>query len=275
MTTTKFTPAVYRDSTHTAIVIDRTDVAVHFIPLATLRIEKLSAKAFDKEWTAYPEYPVRRAAEVYLGAGQYRAIPAQTCEHLNGIVANPATAYPTFESTQGNSKMATSPKASPAARNGINSVVDSSKKPAATPLKGKPTPVAAKAVPAKAAPAKAVPAKAAPVAAKAAPAAAKGKPAPAPAPAPAKVATKSPVKAAPAATDSAKPGRTRLPSDVAFKVVDTSRVKRGFLMEFVEKAQQLKKFTRDQIEAEFAHREANDTNTYFPYCVGKGIFAHA
>jgi hypothetical protein len=219
-------------------------------------------RSFDSEWTAYPEYPVRRAAEVYLGAGQYRTIPAQAREHLNKIVADPATAYPTFESTQGKLKMASK---APAPRNGINSVVESSKKPvkaAAAPAAAKPpvkaaakaaaAPAAAK-PPVKAAPAKAAPAKAAP--AKAAPA-----------------------KAAPtakAAPEGAKPGRTRLPDNVKYKVADTSRVKRGFLAEFVAKAQSLKVFTRAQIEATFAEREAKDTNTYFPYCVGKGIFEAA
>ena len=258
------TPAVYRDQSHSAIVIDRSATHVSFIPLATLKVEKVALRAFDAEWVAYPEYPVRRAAEVFLGAGAYRTIPAQVREHLSRIVADPATVYPTFESTQGKLKMASK---APAARNGINSVVDSSsKKPAkataaATPVAAKPpvkaatpakaTPVAAKAVPAKA------PVKAAPVAAKAAPAKA--------------VKAAAPAKAA----EAAKPGRTRLPDNVKYKVADTSRVKRGFLAEFVAKAQSLKVFTRAQIEAAFADREAKDTNTYFPYAVGKGIFEAA
>ena len=254
-----FTAAVYRDSSHSAIVVDRTEAHTYFIPLATLKVEKLANKAFDAEWAAYPEYPVRRAAEVYLGAGQYRTIPAQLREHLTRIVADPATVYPTFESTQGKSKMAKAPT-----RNGINSVVDSSKKPvkaAAAPVAADKKPVAAAKPPVKAAPApaaKAVPPKAAP--ARAAPAAVKT----------------APVKAAkPAAVEGAKPGRTRLPDGVKYKVADTSRVKRGFLLEFVEKAQGMKVFTREQLEDAFAAREANDTKTYFPYAVGKGIFAAA
>ena len=256
------TPAVYRDQSHSAIVIDRSATHVSFIPLATLKVEKVALRAFDAEWVAYPEYPVRRAAEVFLGAGAYRTIQAQVREHLSRIVADPATVYPTFESSQGKLKMASK---APAARNGINSVVDSSsKKPAkataAAPVAAKPpvkaaTPAKATPVPAKTAPAKTAPAKTAP--AKAAPA-------------------KAVKAAAPAqAAEAAKPGRTRLPDNVKYKVADTSRVKRGFLAEFVAKAQSLKVFTRAQIEAAFADREAKDTNTYFPYAVGKGIFEAA
>lgn len=251
------TPAVYRDQSHSAIVIDRSATHVSFIPLATLKVEKVALRAFDAEWVAYPEYPVRRAAEVFLGAGAYRTIQAQVREHLSRIVADPATVYPTFESTQGKLKMASK---APAARNGINSVVDSSsKKPAKATAAA--TPVAAK-PPVKAA----TPAKATPVAAKTAPAKAPVKAAPA----------KAVKAAAPAqAAEAAKPGRTRLPDNVKYKVVDTSRVKRGFLAEFVAKAQSLKVFTRAQIESAFADREAKDTNTYFPYAVGKGIFEAA
>jgi hypothetical protein len=251
-----FTAAVYRDSSHSAIVVDRTEAHTYFIPLATLKVEKLSNKTFDADWAVYPEYPVRRAAEVYLGAGQYRTIPVQVREHLTRIVADPATVYPTFESTQGKSKMASK---APAPRNGINSVVESSKKPvkaAAAPVADK-KPVAAAKPPVKAA---APAAKSAPVKA-----AAPAKAAP--------VAAKAPAKAA--AVEGAKPGRTRLPDGVKYKVADTSRVKRGFLLEFVEKAQGMKVFTREQLEAAFATREADDTKTYFPYAVGKGIFEAA
>lgn len=262
-------PAVYRDSSHSAILVDRTDTHAFFIPLATLKVEKVAVRAFDAEWVAYPEYPVRRAAEVYLGAGQYRTIPAQAREHLSKIVADPATAYPTFESTQGKSKMASK---APAPRNGINSVVDSSSASASKkPAKATAAPVAAPAKsPLKAAPVKAAatPAKA-PL--KATPAPAKTVPAKAAAPAKTAVKAAAPVKAEPAA----KPGRTRLPDNVKYKVVDTARVKRGFLAEFVTKAQGLKVFTRAQVEAAFADRDAKDTNTYFPYCVGKGIFGEA
>jgi hypothetical protein len=262
-----FTPAVYRDSTHTAIVIGRTDTHFLYVPLASLKVEKISHKDFASEWVAYPEYPVRRAAEVYLRAGDYRQIPAQTREHLNRIVADPATEYQVFESSSTIIKGTATMAKSPATRNGMSSVKE------ALAHKGKPVKATAPAVDAKpkgkpaTTPAEALK-KGTPVVktdgkpAAAAPVAAKGKPAPA-------------VKGKPAAAAAGdKPARNRIPDDVKYKVVDTSRVKRGFLAEFVAKAQTLKVFTREKLEAEFSER-GGDTRTYFPYCVGKAIFDKA
>jgi hypothetical protein len=277
-----FTPAVYRDNTHTAIVIDRTDTHFLYVPLASLKIEKISHKDFASEWVAYPEYPVRRAAEVYLRAGDYRQIPAQTREHLNRIVADPATEYQVFESSSTIIKGTATMAKSPATRNGMSSV-----KEALAP-KGKPVKATAPAVDAKpkgkpaTTPAEALK-KGTPVVktdGKPVTAATKGKPAPAspvgkPAPA-APVGKPAPaVKVKPAAAAAGdKPARNRIPDDVKYKVVDTSRVKRGFLAEFVAKAQTLKVFTREKLEAEFSER-GGDTRTYFPYCVGKAIFDKA
>jgi len=170
--------------------------------------------------------------------------------------------------------MAKSPATS-TARNGVSSAAEVlSKKP--VKATAAPAPVASK-KPVKATAEANTPAKALAKAVKAEPTKA-----PAKAPAPAKAAapaakTAAPAKAAkPAAVEAAKPGRTRLPDNVKFKVIDTSRVKRGFLQEFVERAQGLKAFTREQIEETFGGR-ANDAKmgTYFPYCVSKGIFAQA
>lgn len=252
-------PAVFFDNSHTAIVLARSATQVTLITLARLTVETMPVKEFDADWSTRTDYPVRRAAEMYLGAGKYRKIPVQVREHLNKIVADPATAYPTFDSlspqpTQKEPTMAKSPKA----RNGIDSVTEATSKPAA------------KAAPAKAAPAKAAPAKAAAKpeakpAVKAAPAKAAAKAAPAPA----KAEPKAPIAAS-------KPGRSKIDEDLKFKIGDLSSVKRGFLAEFVEKAKELKVFSRRTIEAEFGGRE-NDAKmgTYFPYAVGKGIFVPA
>lgn len=262
-------PAVYRDSSHTAIVVARNDTRVTFIPLATLAVTALPLKAFDADWAVFAEYPVRRAAELYLGAGQYRPIPDQARELLTSIASDKALAYPTFESTQptqGKSTMAKKPTSAPAK-------APAAKKAAAatTPFEalekavtGGNTKPAAK-TPAKAPAKAAVPAKAPAKAAVPAKAAAK-----APAKTPAKAAAKT---AEPKATGGA---RLKVEDNVKHKVIDTSRVKRGFLQEYVEAAQGMKVFTRESLEAKWGGR-ANDPKmgTYFPYCVGKGIFGAA
>lgn len=226
------TALVYRDNSRTCIVVDRAD-KVTFISMENLRVETLAAKAFDARFKAYPEYPVRRAAELYLGCKAYRPIQPQACEHLRRIVADKATSYPTFDLLQGKPEMAKKP------RNGLNTVVESATaKPAAKAAKGKPAPA---------------PVKTKPVAA------AKGKPA-----------AEKPV----AKAEAAKPARTKVEDTAKYKIGDTSSVKRGFLQEYVEKASGLKVFTREKLEALYGGRQADaKMGTYFPYCVGKGIFS--
>lgn len=264
--------AVYINSTHTAVVVGKTATHVLYIPLASLKVEKVSLKEFSADWVAYPEYPVRRAAQVYLQAGGYRPIAPQAREHLEAIVADPATEYPTFDvlqSTMQGIKMAKSPatrsaasgkeavKGKPVARASDHAALDKIVVQARTAgPKGKPvvTPIDALKAGKPAPKGKAVAEPAVKAAAKSAPVAAKGKPV--------------------AAADAAKPTRNRIPDDVKYVVVDTARVKRGFLQEFVTAAQGMKVFTREKLEANFAER-GGDTRTYFPYCVGKGIFGQA
>lgn len=230
------TATVYRDNSRTCIVIDRAD-KVTFVSLAHLRVEVLAAKAFDARYKPYPEYPVRRAAELYLGCKAYRSIQPQAREHLSRIVADKATLYPTFDLLQGKPEMAKKP-----ARNGLNTVVESATaKPAAKGAKGKPAPAAVKAKPVAEKPA------------------AKGKPA---------------AEKPAAKTEAAKPARTKVEDTAKYKIGDTSSVKRGFLQEYVEKASGLKVFTREKLEALYGGRQADaKMGTYFPYCVGKGIFS--
>ncbi len=249
-----FAASVYKDGSYTCICIDRTDKTVKFIPMASLDIETATPREFDAQWTMFPEYPVKRAAEKYLLSVQYRTIPAKAHEHLSSIAAE-AAEYATFESlnpvtkpTEGKSQMA-SKKSAP---NGLDTVVSGAKPKAA----GKP---AAKPAAKAAAPAKTKPA----------------------AP-PAKTAAAKPAAkaAAPAKTKPAVPAKAPKAADTAkYKLGDTSQVKRGFMAEYVEKAQALKTFTRDSLEAEFGGRqgspEAQKMGTYFPYAVGKGIFVAA
>lgn len=252
-------PSVYHDQRRTCIVLSRTPSGVSYITLAALSLEKTTIKAFDAEWTEYPEYPVRRAAELYLGAAQYRKIPAQVSELLRGIVEDPSTLYPTFESSIRKYIMAKTTKAAPA---------KTTKTAAAAPAKNPFAALAAAAQLKPATPAKAAPAKAA----KPAAAPAKGtKATPAKAAAPAKAAK---AAAAPAASD--KPARTRVADNTKYKLANTDSVKRGFLLEYVEVARGLKTFTREALEQHWGGRAADaKMGTYFPYCVGKGIFEPA
>ncbi len=260
-------PAVYRDNSHTAIVVSIDDKEVTFIPMATLSVEVMRASAFHADWKAYTEYPVKRAAELYIGAAQYRPIPPAARKLLEGIVADKALDYATFQQpvkpqpTKGTTTMAKAPAktAAPAAKKSANPASPFEALVKGTPAKAAaPAPAAKKAAPA---PAKA-PAKAA------APAAKKAAAAPTPAKAPAKTAAAKPA--------SSPVGRTKIGDDVKHKVGDTSSVKRGFLAEFVEKAQSLKVFTRAQIESHWGGRAADaKMGTYFPYCVAKGIFVAA
>lgn len=254
--------AVYRDGSHTCIFLSETDKLVAFISMDTLKVEAASTKTFHARWAEYPEYPVRRAAELYLACAAYRSIDAKTREHLSAIVASKATLYPPFDANLRKSTMAKKTPVTP----------QTEAKPAANPFealqRGKPvtSKLAAKA----AAPAKAAKTAAPTKAAKA----------------PAKAAAEPPHNrratdkvAAPAKTTAAageKPARLKVADTAKYKVVDTSRVKRGFLAEYVEKAQAMKVFTRDSLEANWGGRDSDaKMGTYFPYCVGKGIFGAA
>lgn len=133
-------PAVFRELglSYTCILLNEGAKFVQFIPMASLKIEKMEARAFYQKWEEYKEYPVRRAAELYLGAGVYREIGDKEREHLNAIVANPATVYqlaPTTvnkeENIMATAKKTPAKKAAPKKEaNGINTVVTGAKPPA-------------------------------------------------------------------------------------------------------------------------------------------------
>lgn len=80
-------PAVYRrkGQSYTCITTKEDAKFVHFIPMATLQLERAERRDFHTEWEEYPEYPVRRAAELYLGSGEYREIGPKETAHLEAI----------------------------------------------------------------------------------------------------------------------------------------------------------------------------------------------
>lgn len=134
---------------YTCIRVSEGAKFVHFIPMETLRLEKLDGREFYQVWEEFKEYPVRRAAELYLGAGDYREIGDKEREHLAAIVANPATIYdlapPTVKedhimATAKTAPAKTAPAKAPAktkAASGIDTVVNGAKPPkaAAAPAK--------------------------------------------------------------------------------------------------------------------------------------------
>lgn len=268
-------PAVYRDNSHTAIVVRIEDKEVTFIPMATLNVEVMRAAAFHAEWKAYGEYPVKRAAELYIGAAQYRPIPDKARKLLEAIVADKALDYATFQQPvkpqpqpqpqpKGTTTMAKTP--APAAKKAAPAAAKTAASPFEALVKGTPAKAAAPAAKkAPAAPAKA-PAKAA------APAAKKATSAPAPAKAAAKDTGRRTQEADRRQGSTAPVGRSKIDDNAKHKVGDTSSVKRGFLAEFVEKAQSMKTFTRATLEAHWGGRAADaKMGTYFPYCLAKGI----
>lgn len=80
-------PAVYRrhGQSYTCITTKEDAKYVHFIPMATLQLERAERRDFYAEWGEYPEYPVRRAAELYIGSGEYREIGPKELAHLEAI----------------------------------------------------------------------------------------------------------------------------------------------------------------------------------------------
>ena len=248
----------------------------YYIPMDSLGLKKADNREFHDEWEEFPEYPVRRAAELYLGATQYREMSPKAQEHLERIVADPATPYdpariiPLKEEPQMTDVKKTAPAKQPA-----TSKVAAAKQPATSKV------AAAKQAEAKPlAPAKKAPAKAArsmyfmvnevmKAGAKRA-AAAGAKPAKAAAKAPAKQAA--PAKAEP----KAKGGTARKPDDRKYTVGDDSSIKRGISRDFVDTAKKLKKFTRAGLVEAFKDKaDEEHIVRYVYYFVGKQVFVPA
>lgn len=112
-------PAVYRrlGQSYSCITTNEDLKYVYFIPMATLQLERVARRDFYAEWGEYPDYPVRRAAELYLGVGDHREIGPEVTTRLKAIQAG-APAYNLDESFQPKVKepqMATVAKKQPAA----------------------------------------------------------------------------------------------------------------------------------------------------------------
>ena len=148
---------------YTCVRVSEGPKFVHFIPMDTLQLTKQVAEEFYQEWGEYTEYPVRRAAELYLGAGEYREIGIEERKHLEAIVADPATVYdlapqpvPKSQEVYTMATAKTAPAKTPAAKPGKTAAAAPAGKNPAKPAKNGMDTVVTGAKPAKnAAPAKA------------------------------------------------------------------------------------------------------------------------
>ena len=80
-------PAVYRrrGQSYSCITTKEDAKFVYFIPMETLKLEKAERREFHEGWEEFSDYPVRRAAELYLGAGEFREIGPKELAHLEAI----------------------------------------------------------------------------------------------------------------------------------------------------------------------------------------------
>ena len=80
-------PVVYRrrGQSYSCITTKEDAKFVYFIPMETLKLEKAERREFHEGWEEFSDYPVRRAAELYLGAGEFREIGPKELAHLEAI----------------------------------------------------------------------------------------------------------------------------------------------------------------------------------------------
>ena len=86
---------VYRDAErHTCIVLSLHEL-VEFIPMHPLMvtIEREGLDRFQRRYTLYETYPVKRAAELYLYTETFKQFSAEAREALQRIVDNPVYNY--------------------------------------------------------------------------------------------------------------------------------------------------------------------------------------
>lgn len=81
-----------RGTSYTCIRVGVGSKFTSFIPLETLTLSKTDNREFHDEWEEYTEYPVRRAAELYLKA-PHRQIDSKTKAQLAAIIVDPTTVY--------------------------------------------------------------------------------------------------------------------------------------------------------------------------------------
>lgn len=221
------TAAVFRakGSSHTCIRVSEGSKFVHFVPMESLKLERMEAREFYNEWEEFTTYPVRRAAQLYLGATQYREMDDKAREHLESIVADPATVFDARIFPQPKEETIMNAPAKQPATSKLASKASAA--PAKTKVAGK----ADTKAPAKKAAPKAAPNGIDTVTKQA------GK-APAKQAAPAK--TAAPAKAAPVP-------RTSPNADQKLTVAEPDKARRGVTQEFVNEAIKLKTFTRQQL----------------------------
>lgn len=216
-----------RGSSHTCIRLSIGTKFTTFIPMDGLTVSKLDNKSFHLEWEDMPEYPVRRAAELYLGTCSYREMDAAAKGQLQRIMADPASAFdPNFSLN--------------APKEDTMATAAASKNPAAKKTAPPPAAKAAAAAPAKTAPAKKAAANGA-VPAKTAPAKKNGMDTVV------AQSAKAPAKTAAPTKKTGAPVATRAPNDEKLKVAAPDAPRRGVTAEFVAEAAKLKTFTRQQL----------------------------
>lgn len=142
--------AVWRDhNRHTCIAVHLDDKFAFFIPMDPLEVSvvRKPIREFNALYTPYTEYPVKRAAEIYLNAPS-KVVAEEAREHLTRIISDPAFEYdsslfnrPPIKARKEEDTMATAKKAAAPAK----------KSEKAAAAEGKPTKASAKAAPAKAA----------------------------------------------------------------------------------------------------------------------------
>lgn len=87
--------AVYWDyGRHTCIRVGERNGSVLLIPMeaSEVRVVRMAEREFVSTYTPVPEYPVKRAAEIYLGAPG-KTVDAQARDLLRRILADPSLDY--------------------------------------------------------------------------------------------------------------------------------------------------------------------------------------
>jgi hypothetical protein len=216
---------VYRDGTHTCICVAIERKYTYYIPMEphVVRVAKATHEEFRADYDRlYTEYPVRRAAEIYLAAPDKEVTP-EARQHLEAILADPAYEYD---------------RSAYSTPHVIQEKLMAKKNAAAVAEE-----IAQKPKNKKEALAQAGEASSKPVGEVKAPKGAAAKAEPAAKTAPAKKAP----KAAAAEGDAPKAKGGRAPAvggDVKLKVGNTESAKRGFMLEFVTRAAELEKASR-------------------------------
>ncbi len=88
--------AAFRDaSRHSCIRVRDNGSRVSYVPMDALEtvVKSLPAKEFYQDYEPIPDYPVKRAAEIYLFSETSKEFSSEAKQHLERIVGDPAYAY--------------------------------------------------------------------------------------------------------------------------------------------------------------------------------------